>query len=151
MTYLPQRTPINSLFGNFHINADSIRADLDIDPNDPQSNYGKYYDYALRLSDGHKSLQKEILQAKDKLDMKYNTQEYIDRKNEAVVRDIAVPLRNQIRDAYLFYLNQGYSQEEAMKKAKHDGGKYREILNAQFKEKFPYSTKNILKNMHQAY
>lgn len=142
MEYLSKRK-VNSLFGAFEIKENnSIEVDLGLPANNPN-----YYDYVLRMSNGNNSLQKEIIDAKTRLDMKYDTANYLDSRNKEYINNVN-KLQENFKESYNFYINQSYSQDQALKKAREELKLSKTILDKRFKEKYPQNTKSILNKMH---
>lgn len=138
MAYLEERNNMNSLFGFISIaqNTNIIEYDEDNTTN------MNIYDTILRDNDV-KNLGREIDQVKRRTDMKFNKRTYINEKNDDL-KIIAHKLKEIIKQKFLLYLTNGYSQKEAQKKA-YESAKIEEAeLLKLHKLKFPKEAKDLI-------
>lgn len=139
MTYLEARNNINSLFGVLSIAQNTNIIDYNANPIETDS---IIYDTILRDNDV-KNLGREIDQVKRRTDMKFNKRAYINEKNTDLI-DIAHKLKKIIKKKFLLYLNNGFTQEEAQKKAYESAKSEEAELLKLHKLKFPKEAKDLI-------
>lgn len=144
MNYLEKRDKVNSLFGTFDIAANDIDVQFDRATTDQN-----FYDYAVRMAGDHeKSLQQDIVEAQEKLDMRFNPAEYVKKRNTAYKRIVVNVVLERFRFMLRYYMGLGYSQEASTKMAERYIKDYTILQEKIFKEMYPHTTKEVLKKAH---
>lgn len=132
--YLEKRTNVNNLFGVYSItNDNSINIDM--------KETDDIYDYILRDNDV-KNLGKDIEAVKRRTNMKLKKEDYLKEKNKELA-EIYKKVSKRFKKKYIFYLSQGFSQNEAKKKAGEIAKQEETELLKVHKEKYPKEGKDL--------
>lgn len=129
MEYLKRRNNVNSLFGTYVIaqNSTEVVFNAGVDDN--------IYDYILR-DPKVKSLNNEIEQVQINFNIKKNPQTYLVNKTSNLEK-IAKECKKFFKKKFEFYLNAGYDQETAEKKATEATNHEKDELMKIHKKKYP--------------